>query len=382
MVNNLIFLAIGMFTVGCNTFQIAGLLPQIGQTIEQPIAVTGLGISSFSLTYLLAAPLFSVIFANKSIKPIIQFALSVFIFGNFITLLSENIVLFLMGRSLAGAGAGMFTPLCITIAVQFAKESTKGRVLSFIWGANSAGVVFGIPIGLYLSSLCNWQLSIIYTMTLSLVALIGFSLQHADTRLPKSGPLKDKMLLFIDKKTLSVIGITCVTALASLGLFSYIAPIQSGSPNSLMMTLFSWGLGGFIGSSLVGIFIDQTKNPQVIMASILAGLLLAIISIPFTKHLPYLGLISFFMWGAFGWATTNPQQQILFELHETQGSILAAINSSAFGLGAALGTTLGGLIITSGFKEINLPFPAAALLLIALICQLISIKNSKRKYPT
>jgi predicted MFS family arabinose efflux permease len=381
-VKNIIFLAIGMFTVGCNTFQIASLLPQIGQTIGQPIAITGQGIASFSLSYLLSAPLFLVNFANKSIKPIIQLALSIFILGNLITILCENIVLFLIGRSLAGVGAGMFTPLCITIAVHFVKTSAKGRVLSIVWGANSAGVVFGIPIGLYLSSSFNWQLSITYIMTLSLVALIGFSHQDTDLRLPNSGPIKDKLRLFVDKKTLFVIGITCVTALASLGLFSYVTPIQSGSPNSLTMTLFSWGLGGFIGSSLVGIFIDRTKKPQVIMALILVGLILTIISIPFTKHLPYLGLISFFMWGAFGWATTNPQQQILFELHETQGAILAAINSSAFGLGAALGTMLGGLIITCGFKEINLPFPAATLLLIVLICQLMLIKNSNKEYHT
>ena len=380
--NILIFLAIGMFTVGCNTFLITGLLPQIGQTIGQPIAVTGQGITSFSLTYLLSALLFLVIFANKSIKPIIQLALSVFILGNIITLLSKDIVLFLIGRSLAGVGAGIFTPLCITIAAHFVRTSTRGRVLSFVWSANSAGVVFGVPFGLYLSSLFNWQLSITFIITLSLVALIGFSLQNANIKLPKSESFWDTLRFFVDQKTLSVIGITCFTALASLGLYSYVAPIQSGSPNSLTMTLFCWGLGGFIGSSSVGIFIDRTRKPQLIMALILAGLMLTFISIPFTKHLPYLGLIPFFMWGAFGWATTNPQQQILFELHETQGAILAAINSSAFGLGAALGTTLGGLIITSGYKEIYLPFPAATLLLVVLICQLMLIKNSNKEYNT
>ncbi|WP_229293902.1 hypothetical protein [Legionella pneumophila] len=43
MKKSLIFLAIGMFTVGCNTFLIAGLLPQIGETLGQPVAVTGPG---------------------------------------------------------------------------------------------------------------------------------------------------------------------------------------------------------------------------------------------------------------------------------------------------------------------------------------------------
>ncbi|WP_262055429.1 MFS transporter, partial [Legionella pneumophila] len=134
MLKKLIFLAIGMFTVGCNTFLIAGLLPQIGQTIRQPVAVVGQGVSLFSLTYLLSAPLFSILFADKPVKRIIQLALALFLFGNLITLLSGNIVLFLIGRSVAGAGTGIFTPLCISIAVYFVSPTAKGRVLSCVWG--------------------------------------------------------------------------------------------------------------------------------------------------------------------------------------------------------------------------------------------------------
>ena len=71
---NLIFLVVvlGMFTVGCNSFMIAGLLPQIGQTIGQPIAVTGQGITLFSVAYFFSAPLFSMTFSNKPVKFIIQ----------------------------------------------------------------------------------------------------------------------------------------------------------------------------------------------------------------------------------------------------------------------------------------------------------------------
>ncbi|AMP90939.1 MFS transporter [Legionella pneumophila] len=377
MLKNLIFLAIGMFTVGCNTFLIAGLLPQIGQTIGQPVAVVGQGVSLFSLTYLLSAPFFSILFANKPVKRIIQLALALLLFGNLITLLSENIVLFLIGRSLAGAGTGIFTPLCISIAVYFVSPSAKGRVLSFVWSANSAGVVFGVPAGLYLSSTFNWQLSIASLIILSLLALIGFSLQNTDIRLPKSPSFGLRLHLILDRKTLSVIGVTCVTAVASLGLYSYVTLIQSGSPNSLSMTLLSWGVGGFLGSSLIGVIIDRTGKPRLIMALILAGLMLALIAIPFTRSLPYLGLIPFFMWGAFGWAIATPQQHILYELHENQGTILAAINSSALGLGSALGTLLGGLIISYGFREIYLPLPAATLLLFVLIGQLI-INNSNK----
>ena len=384
MSKKLIFIAIAMFAMGCNTFLVAGLLPQIGQTIGQSIAVTGQGISIFSLTYLLTAPLFSVILANKPVKQIIQLALLVFISGNVLTLCSGDIAMFLIGRSLTGIGAGIFTPLCVGLAGQLVNASAKGRALSFVWGANSAGVVFGVPVALYLCSVFHWQSSIAFLIVLALIAFIGLSLQNVDISLPTPPSLGARLRLIADPKTLSVIGISCFTAMASLGLYSYVTLIQAGSPNSLSMTLFSWGLGGFLGSSLVGIFTDRTGNARVAMAVILAGLMATIISIPFTKDLPFIGLIPFFMWGVFGWAIPTPQQQILFELHEDQGTILAAINSSALGLGAALGTAIGGLIISSGFKEIDLPFPSASLLLFVLVAQLILItkSNSKKVFCT
>ncbi len=382
MWKNLIFLATGMFSVGSSNFLIAGLLPQIGQTINQPVAVSGQGMSVFSLAYLLSAPLFSIVFADKPAKQTFQLALSVFVIGNMITLLSQDIAVFLIARCIAGIGAGIFTPLCISIAVCLVSATAKGRGLSLVWSANSAGVVFGVPLGLYLSSLFQWQVSVAYLVFLALVSLIGFSMQDADIKLPPPQAAGERFRILIDPKTLSVVGISCFTAVASLGLYSYVTLLQSGSPNSLGLTLFSWGLGGFLGSSAIGFFTDRCKNPRLTMTIILFGLMLTLISIPFTRELPFIGLIPFFMWGAFGWAIPTPQQQILYELHENEGTILAALNSSAFGLGAALGTAVGGLIISAGFNESYLPFPAAILLLFVLIGQLIINKknlNSKVK---
>jgi predicted MFS family arabinose efflux permease len=377
MWKNLIFLATGMFVVGCNTFLFAGLLPQIGQTIGESVAVTGQGTSIYSLTYLFSAPVFSMLFADKPAKKVIQFALGLFLGGSLITVLSQNLAVFLLGRALAGVGAGIFTPQCISIALHFADASSKGRVLSFVWGASSAGVVFGIPIGLQISSMSHWQSSILCLTTLAAVALIGFSLQRTDIKLPESPSLGERLRLLIDPKTLSVLAVSCFAATASLGLYSYVSLLQSGSAHSLSLTLFSWGLGGFIGSSMIGSVTDRTKNPRATMAIILLGLILAFVSIPFTQNLPYLGLLPFFIWGLFGWAITTPQQQILVEGHENKGAIMAALNSSALGLGSALGTLLGGCMISAGLKGAELPFPSAALLLFVLIGQLFFINKAK-----
>jgi predicted MFS family arabinose efflux permease len=371
----LLFLALGMFTVGSSSFMIAGLLPQIGQTLGQPISIASQGITAFSLTYLLSAPLFSMAFANRPAKRILQIALTIFLVGNLITLSADNIVTFIIGRVVTGLGAGIFNPLCVGLAMQMAGGTAKGRVLSLIWGANSAGVVFGVPLGVYLASEFSWRFSIGYVFVLGLIVLAGFSLQKTDAHLSIETSWRDRLRLLVDRNILAVIGITCLTSVASLGLYSYVAPIQAGAPHSLTVSLLFWGLGGFTGSSLVGYFVDRSKKPRVAMAVILIGLMFTVMTLPYAKDLPYLGLLSFFLWGAFGWATPTPQQHVLFEMYENQRAILSALNSSAIGLGSTLGTAIGGLLIASGFKAIQLPYLAAILLTGVTIGQLLLIKN-------
>jgi predicted MFS family arabinose efflux permease len=78
-----------------------------------------------------------------------------------------------------------------------------------------------------------------------------------------------------------------------------------------------------------------------------------------------------------GWATTTPQQHRLFQLNKEEGKVLSSLNSSAMGLGAALGTIMGGSLIANGIEAVNLPFYASALLLVVLLFQLLSVPKLK-----
>ncbi len=373
----LLFPALGMFTLGGGPFLIVGLLPEISSTIERSIAVTGQGVTVFGLTYLISAPLFSMIFANISAKRVLQLALVLFLFGNLITAVAESLPTFLLGRMLAGLGTGIFTPLCVSSAVQLVGNSAKGRVLSLMWGANSAGVVFGVPLGVYLSSVLNWQVSLLCLLVLGLVTLLGFLIQNVDFGVPPSSSWGSRLRLLRDKCALAVIAVTCGACLASLGLYSYVASIYEGSPHSLTVSLFAWGLGGFMGSSVVGFFVDRTQKPQAVMTFALFGLMLTLFAIPALKDQPYLGLVPLFLWGAFGWAITAPQQHVLFSLSEQQGSFLAALNSSAIGLGSSLGTALGGFAVASGVGPEELPHFAVMVLAVVAAGQIVLI----RKFP-
>lgn len=355
---------------------IAGLLPGIGKSLEQPVAIASQGIAAFGLTYLFSAPLFSLFFGSSlTAKRTLQLALAIFLVGNLATLSAHGIGVFLVGRVLAGLGAGIFNPACVNLAMSIggATKATRGKTLSFIWGANSAGVVFGVPLGIYLASKFDWRVSIGYVFVLALVVLVGLSVQNADVALPAKSSLKMRLQLLGDKKVLQVLAITCGTACASLGLYAYVSLVQRGVPHSLSATLICWGVGGFTGTSLVGSLVDQTRRPRRVMALILVGLIVTFLTMPLTHGLPYVSLASFFLWGMFGWAMPTPQQHVLFGFHEDQRAVLSALNSSAMGLGSSLGTAIGGIAVASGAQGTHLPILAAAVLGFVMLGQLARV---------
>jgi predicted MFS family arabinose efflux permease len=70
----------------------------------------------------------------------------------------------------------------------------------------------------------------------------------------------------------ATVGITFMTSVASLGLYTYIASILHNMADIHIITpnLWAWGIGGVIGSFSIGTLIDRTGRPGLLMAGILA----------------------------------------------------------------------------------------------------------------
>src|SRR5262249_27056872 len=153
----------------------------------------------------------------------------------------------------------------------------------------------------------------------------------------------------------------------SLGLYTYVASMAHGSVTWL---LWAWGIGGLIGSSAVGRFVDGTGRPREVFAVVLVLLITAMLALPLLWSVPPAVHLAFVLWGAAGWATGTPQQHVLLSVQPQAAATVVALNGSALCLGSALGAMLGGLALTNGLAAGYLPFAAAAAVALALLAQL------------
>ncbi|PNO66104.1 MFS transporter [Staphylococcus epidermidis] len=368
-------LTIGMFALGMDAYIVAGLIPSISKSFNKSSSAIGQGVTVFTLFFSISAPIFSTILAKSPVKKILIIAFSIFTLANIITAISMNYMLYIVSRAIAGLGAGVFSPIAISASNHLVSEKHKGKAIAFTVGGMSVGTVIGVPLGLEIANISNWRFAMLVIIVISFIALISISILMPKFKIEAPPNLKDRFQLFLNKHVLRVISVTLCAAIASLGLYTYLADIIKTNTDTKNLThyLTAWGIGGLIGSFGIGFIIDRFKNTRFVMLIILILLALSFGLIPISINLPILGLIPFILWGAMGWATQAPQQHILLKKHPEYGGSAVALNSSINYLGSAMGSAIGGIILFNANSTNVLIYSALGITIIGILLQLLNL---------
>ncbi|QEE11623.1 MFS transporter [Bartonella krasnovii] len=183
--------------------------------------------------------------------------------------------------------------------------------------------------------------------------------------------VKERIRVLADKRVFITVFITLLTAIASLGAYTYMIPIIARSvPNLDMVAAFwVWGAGGVIGSFSIGYLIDKTKGTPLLLA-LLAFMAMAIFSLYFAQYLHSILFFPLFVWGMTGWASLAPQQHSLLSYQPQHSNAVLALNGSCNYLGSALGALLGG-VVGSFLSYSYIPLFATLILIVAFLLKIM-----------
>lgn len=372
--------ALGAFSLGMSSYITAGLIPFIQSDFNISIALTAQLVTAFTLAYGIGSPLVVALFPESKQKLGIILALLVFSIANFISGIAPDFKTLFLSRIFSGIGAGVYLAIAISVSTAVVSVENRGKAISLIMSGMAAGTVLGVPIGLLISKAYGWQVSMFIIAILGLISLIGLIIKLPQISLEKQS-LIEKIRILKDKRVLGILSISLIAAISSLGLYTYLAPLLAfqdfGSVSNITPFLWVWGIGGIIGSYIIGYFSNKLTNTK-LTAIIMLILSLSLISIPFLAHInSWLTLIPITIWGAAGWALQVPQNDQLINARENKGggNLAVALNESALYLGGAIGSGLGGLIYYFNMSPWLLPILAGVVALVGLSIQL-NLKNT------
>lgn len=361
---------LGSVALGLDAYVVAGLLPAIAASLGTQEATVGLGVAAFTGVYAVVGPLLAGRAGQRSRRSLV-IALLVFTLANLATALSPTIWVFLASRVVAGAAAGVYSPLSSAVAAELVGQERRGRALSLVLAGLAVGTVFGVPIGLVLAQRWDWRAAILLIVVVGGTALAGIALRGGDLpAIPASSPA-DRLRSIARPKNLLTVTVTLLTGVASLGLYTYLTVVLSeGSLASHQnIAIWVWGLGGAAGALGIGRLADK-YDPLRLSAVILGGLTCALLGMT-QGQVPVLVVVSLFVWGLCGWASLAPQQQVLLQTNPADGATAVAANASANYLGSALGAAAGSLLVAAHASPTVLCGSAAAVAALALCCQLV-----------
>ncbi|WP_413043861.1 MFS transporter [Pseudomonas sp. YJ42] len=375
-------IALGAFSLGMASYVTAGLIPMIESSFSVSVAVAAQLVTAFTLAYGLGSPIFVALTPPDRQRTGLLVALALFVAANAASALATDFNALMIWRAVAGIGAGVYLAMGIGASAALSSSERRGKSIAIIMGGMASGVVLGVPLSLMIADQAGWQAALWLVTLLGLLALAGLAVLLPALPAAPASSLRQKLAILADGHVVTILLVSLLAAIASLGMYTFIAPLLAdpnyGAVRSVTPYLWIWGIGGVLGSFFIGPVVDRLRGP-VLVLSIMLILSASLFVLPLAAALgAWLVMLPIALWGAVGWALQVPQNNELILARQTQGdgNLAIALNESALYLGSAIGAAAGGFLLLLQLPTWTLAASAGA---VALIGALLQIANLRRQ---
>ncbi|WP_226534092.1 MFS transporter [Microbacterium paraoxydans] len=336
-------LAVGTFLMGTTEFVVAGLLPEMAVDFGTTVAHVGLSITVFAVGMIVGAPAMALMTLRLPRRVTLASALGVFAIGHVAVALTTSFELLLVARFLTAVATGAFWAVGSAAAARSAGPDASSRALGLVLGGGMLANVLGVPLGSLSGQLIGWRGTFGALAVLAAIAAVGVArLVPADTAPAKRPTALDELRLLRNGRLWLVL-ITCAVINAGvLSVYSYIAPLitdSAGLPGAVIpFALMAFGVGALVGNVVGGRLGD--RHPYA-TSFVTAGVtLIACAGIWAFSSQPVVLLVLFTLLGLVGLSANPIMVSLAVRFGGESEALAAAMPTSIFNLGTALGTGL------------------------------------------
>ncbi|MEY9979441.1 MFS transporter [Lysinibacillus sp. RC79] len=362
-------LALAVFLIGTIEYIISGILHMVAADLGITTSSAGALVTAFALSAAIGAPVVIAATIQVDRKKILLIMLGIFILSSFLVYFSPSFEMILVARVIQGLSGGAATVIAMAVATRLVEVQNRGRAIGTILMGLSSSLVLGVPAGTFLSEVIGWRTLFILIGMLTLIPLLVVFARVPSITEHKTITLGMQLSILKDKKIVLALATTLLYIGGYSTLFTYITPyLQANAKLSvaaLSGILLLFGLCSFFGSKFGGVIAD-TKGPKFMIytgLSVQAGMLLLV---TWADGLIYAIIPLIMIWMVATWATSPAQQLYLVSLVPHSPDIALSVNTSFIQFGFALGSTIGGLVISS-FSIGNLGWSGLIMVLLALL---------------
>ncbi|MFX0564604.1 MFS transporter [Bacillus pumilus] len=377
-------LALAAFLIGTIEYIITGIIQMVADDLHVTTSAAGLLVTSLALSAAIGAPIVIALTINMDRRKILSWMLIIFILSNFITSVSHSFEMVMMTRILQGISGGTAIVVAMAVATRLVEREKRGTAIGIILMGLSSSLVLGVPIGTFLSSMIGWKALFATIGLITLIPLIVVYRRIPSMKEQEPVTLGMQLSILKDKRILLAVAVTLFYVGGYSTLFTYLTPFLQASANlsitEISGILLLAGICSFLGSSLGGIAADK-KGP---IFTIFSGIILQIIMLMLlafvTGNLVVMVAV-IMIWMIATWSTSPAQQLYLVTLVPKSPDIALSVNTSFIQFGFALGSGVGGIVL-SETSILNLSWISAGTVCLSLLMTILMVafdRFSQRK---
>ncbi|MGW4229936.1 MFS transporter [Streptomyces sp. NPDC004980] len=363
------------FIMGTSEFVVSGLLPQISNTLGVTVSSAGMLITAFAVGMMIGAPVMSIATQRLPRRLTLVAALLVFAAGHIVSALSSDMGLALVGRVLAALGNGTFWAVGAVVATAAAGPAASTRATGVMVGGITLANIVGVPLGTAAGQLGGWQAPFWLLAAFAVAAAVVVTPRRvpADTTRADTSLRAETAALRHPRLWLVYLATALIQA-GIMGAYSYVAPLLTDRAHLatavVPLAMLGFGIGALAGTTVGGRFGDRRPYTTLIPATAVTAAILGAITLWATNSIVAVVLVV--LLGAAGFACNPIVVGEVVHIAGAGRSLPMALATSAFQIGIATGSWIGGIAMTSslglqGPSLVGFAFALAALLPLGLL---------------
>lgn len=372
-------LAVGTFSILNTEVGILGILPLISRRFGITTATSGLFVSLFALMIAVFGAVMPVLLRHVNRRKVMLFTLLLFAVSNVIGGLVTSFGLALFFRLLPAILHPVYCSLAFTIAAETAATGQSSKAVSRVMIGVSAGTVLGTPITTLVANNISYSAAMDFFALVNLVALaLNFAVlpkQGLDDPATATTPAEARLRQVLSRRALWVSGLgTVFVGSVLFVVYGYVSDLLTRvshfSALQLSGALFAFGLMSIVGNLIAGNLLSQGPRKLVtVYPFLMIGVYLLILVFAQTT----LGMAAvMLLWGLVYGIGNNIQQYLISAAIPDALSLANGLFISLGNVGTALGTSLGGLLLSSSGL---LMLPVGGIVILLLTFALILVRN-------
>ncbi|MDQ1530673.1 MAG: hypothetical protein QOE37_778, partial [Microbacteriaceae bacterium] len=345
-------LGVVAFLMGTSELVVVGLLPELASTFRIPVAGAGLLVTIYAVGMMLGAPIMALATLRMPRRTALLVALVVFAAAHVVTAFSATFGLTLAARFVAALANGTFWAVGAVVATDAAGPGSSARALSVMVSGFTLANVVGAPLGTALGQALGWQspFLLLAGLTLGATVLVGRQVSaqppaHVDIR---SAVRAETVAL----KRPAIWLMYAATALVPGGLlatYSYVAPLllerAHVSTAVVPLALLLYGVGAVAGVVFAGRYGDH--RPLAVLTGAVVVQLSVLVATTLWGGNGPVAIALLIVLGAAAMVTNPVLVALVVRVAGGANTLAVALSTSAFNIGIAFGSALGGVALSS-----------------------------------